>query len=299
MLGCGWRTGDESSLCAIRFKKGERMDRKRIKMVVTDLDDTLLSPEKEISEAAVRMIDRLKERGISFTLITGRPPYAWKRFMINIAVTAPLVGCNGAVILDPQSQQILKGHPLFLAPLRPLLTTAAKAGLTVLVLADQTEYALSETSWTRIRKEAGRPYPVISLEYLPKTSAIYKVNIMAGDKTQQFEALLPKLAELGEEYSISLYGRSGCELVAGNVNKLTGLLELCRLCQLDPEAVLAIGDNENDIEMLQGAGIGAAVQNATTAAKAAADYICERTYTEGVIEAVNKFVLPEEDLWSL
>lgn len=54
---------------------------------------------------------------------------------------------------------------------------------------------------------------------------------------------------------------------------------------------MAIGDNENDLEMLQLAAIGVAVGNATETAKAAADYVCHATNTDGVVEAIEKFCL--------
>ena len=57
------------------------------------------------------------------------------------------------------------------------------------------------------------------------------------------------------------------------------------------EHVMAIGDNENDLEMLRLAAVGAAVQNATDAAKEAADYVCRASNTDGVIEAIETFCL--------
>lgn len=58
--------------------------------------------------------------------------------------------------------------------------------------------------------------------------------------------------------------------------------------------MLAVGDNENDLEMIRAAGIGAAVANASAAVKRAADYVCDRGYTDGVTEVISKFVMGEE-----
>ena len=145
------------------------MRTQNLRMVVTDLDDTLLSPEKTISKEAVRAIRDLERRNIKFTFITGRPPYAVERFAREVLLTAPVVSCNGAVIYDRQTGAVIKSSPLSLNGLRPLLQNAAEKKLTVLILAGGVEYAFYETNWTRKRKEAGREVPLLSLEGLLKT----------------------------------------------------------------------------------------------------------------------------------
>lgn len=55
--------------------------------------------------------------------------------------------------------------------------------------------------------------------------------------------------------------------------------------------MLAVGDNENDLQMLKAAGVGAAVANASEKVKETADYVCSNGYTQGVIEAIQKFVM--------
>ena len=266
------------------------MEHKRVKMIVTDLDDTLLTPDKEIAPEAVSLIGGLAEQGIRFTFITGRPPYAVARFAKKVKITAPIVSCNGAVLYDHESGRVLKDNSLQTGGLETLLREADRKGLTVFVYAGETEYALSETEWTRIRKAAGREVPVTSLDSIIEGGApVYKVNIMSGTKTDVFETLTEQILDVAKEYSVALYGNSGCEIVAKDVNKKKGLYDLCEVCGILPEEVLAVGDNANDQEMLQAAGIGAAVANGTEETKQYADYICEASYTAGVMEAIAKF----------
>ncbi len=263
----------------------------KVKLVVTDLDDTLLSPEKEISAEAVRMIEKLEESGVRFTFITGRPAYAVSRFADQVKITAPIVSCNGAVIYDYGTGQILQDTPMRTDRLEPFLCQAAEMGLTVLVYAGNVEYALAETNWTRVRKEAGRELPIRSVESIRKSGLqVYKVNVMADGNEEAFSTLTGQIHELCTEYSVALYGNSGCEIVGKSVNKREGLKGLCEVCGIAMEHVLAVGDNANDQEMLRAAGIGAVVANGTAQTKACADYVCETSYTAGVVEAVKKFV---------
>lgn len=135
------------------------MEYREIKMVVTDLDDTLLSPEKEISPEAVRLIEGLEASGIRFTFITGRPAYAVERFAKKVKITAPIVSCNGAVVYDRETGHILKDIPMEIEGLETILGCAVDMGLTVLVYAGGVEYALSETNWTGYGKKPGGHFP--------------------------------------------------------------------------------------------------------------------------------------------
>lgn len=262
-----------------------------IKMVVTDLDDTLLSKDKTITPEAVQLIAQLKKQNIRFTFISGRPPFAIAKFARMVETSAPIVGCNGAVVLDRNGVFLEPGTALSPDLLEPLLTTAVNHKMTVLALAGDVEYALAETPWTRAREAAGRNIPLTGLAQLLQWQDIYKINIIAGEQQAPFAALLPDIQALRATYSIAVYGHSGCEIVNRQVGKETGLMKLCRMCQISMAEVLAIGDNENDIQMLRAAGIGAAVANATDSVKAAADYCCKNGYTEGVMEAIRQFAL--------
>jgi len=261
-----------------------------IRLVVSDLDGTLLNPQREISTEAVELVHRLQERGIRFTFVTGRPRYAIERFSSLLSLQEPVVSCNGAVIYH--GSQILVKHSFPLRPLKRLLEQAAESGMTVLYFKDDQEYALRPTAWTRHRRQAGREVPC----RVPETEeweiwTAEKVNIISEQKEQEFAALKSELDGLKPFYSITVYGLSGCEIIASKVNKAVGLTYLCNIYGVQLSQSLAIGDNENDIEMLKAAKIGAAVANATERTKAAADYICKNSYSQGVVEAVKHFIL--------
>lgn len=257
-----------------------------IKLVVTDLDNTLLSPDRTISARAVAVMDAVRKRGVHFTFITGRPPYAVERFARQMHLTDPIVCCNGAVIVQDGALLLCRSFPL--APLRSLMEQGAAQGLTVLLYANSTEYALADTDWVRSRRAAGKAFPLFAFSSSAPDTA-EKVNFITGGTEAAFLGLLPEIQSLTDRYSISLYGSGGCEIVAPGVNKGTGLLELCAILGVSPAETLAVGDDANDPELLKAAGIGAAVANATESVKRCADYCCSAPYTDGVIEAVERF----------
>lgn len=260
-----------------------------IRLVVTDLDDTLLTPDKTISDEAVHTIASLSAHNVRFTFITGRPPAAIERFAQRVPTSAPLVCCNGAMLTENGRTLLKQTFPLTLV--RPIMRQAVSGGLTVLLFDGETEYALSETDWSRTREANGRKIPLLSPAQQEQARDAVKVTIMTGTQTDAFLGLLPQLEAISGQISLSQYGHTGCEIVAKDVSKATGLATLCQTLGISLENVLAIGDNANDIHMLQAAGTSAAVANATDAAKAAADYICAAPYTDGVLEAIRKYIL--------
>lgn len=262
----------------------------RIKLVVSDIDGTFLGPDKKISSAAVHAVEALHRQDIHFTFITGRPRFAAQRLAGELALDMPVVACNGALIFQGDTTYFRRTFPL--SPLEPFLTAAHQDGLTVIYSLNDIEYAAAPTHWTQEHIAAGR-----DIHYRPLVKEdwgclqVEKVNVFAREDGSGFSPLVPYIRALQHTHAVSLFGFTGCEIVASTMNKSTGLRELCRLLGCSMEQVLAIGDNDNDIEMLHDAGIGCAVQNAADATKHAADYVCSGSYGDGVVEAIHRFAL--------
>ncbi|MDR1301401.1 MAG: HAD family hydrolase, partial [Treponema sp.] len=188
-----------------------------IRLVVSDLDGTLLDPERRIPQEAVDVVAALKERGIGFSFITGRPPYGVKDFALRAGVEGPMAGCNGALIFE--GEKVLAQHSFRMEPLRTLMEEAAAQGMTVLFYAGGREWCLAETEWTRSRQmPARRPD-------WGKGEPAEKVNIFSEERAPFFAALLPQIKTLSDSYSIAVYGSSGCEIVSAAVNKASALVE--------------------------------------------------------------------------
>lgn len=266
---------------------------KPIKMVVSDLDGTLLDESRFISDDAVRLIDHLKKQNIGFTFITGRPYTAVKKFETRANITLPIVTCNGAEIIHGGNSIFQKSMPL--EPLRNIMLTAMQMDSTVLFYHNGVEYALSETPWVRERQHRGTPYPFPDLtKSFWATQEAEKVTIINDSLNAEFSSKLP-VSRIAEDYTVCCYGNSGCEITSKGMNKGEGLKKLSAILGVCLDNILAIGDSENDIEMFQTAGVSAAVSNATDTAKQNADFICSRPRTNGVIEAITHFCLIQRD----
>lgn len=259
-----------------------------IRLVVTDLDGTFLSPDRTISDRAVETVAKLRERGVLFTFITGRPWCGAERYALRAGIDIPVITCNGAVINN--GYDMIWRSPMLLEPLREILERAVQEGLTVLYSQAGREAAMSETDWTRQRN-----YTIhLPSEEEWKTLTADKVNLISGEKTAEFVQISTKFDKLRDRYQFVCYTDTGCEIAGAGVTKASALERYAASQNIPMAQVMAIGDNENDLEMLRLAGTGAAVGNATASAKAAADYICRASNTDGVVEAIEKFCLGVE-----
>lgn len=258
-----------------------------IKLVLSDLDDTLLLRGQGFPEALAPVIRRLEASGIGFTFASGRPRETIDGYAAMLGIRLPIISCNGAVIY--REGETLLRRTLRAGALRHLIQAADQMDMTVLYCLDDVEYCLRETD--RVRKRVAergvyRPVrPILANEW--QTLALDKLNLIDD------EGRIPQLASLEAEASaqaaITHYGCTGIEVVAPEVSKATGARFLAQALGLTMAEVLAIGDNENDDALLREAGIGAAVRNATEQTRRCADYVCEREGPDGVIEAIERF----------
>ena len=268
-----------------------------VKLVITDLDGTLLSPERTISDKAVETIAAWKNQGGMFSFITGRPAFGVREFAARVGVNAPMVCCNGAELVEyaENGGRTLIKKGMKLSGLRTLMELADQAGMTVLYYTEGEEYAMGLTDWVAVRRARGRSYPVQEHgEYFWQQTEAEKVNIMSDGNAGEFQKLKQLMQELNMQYNVIIYENFGCEIVRKDCNKAVGLRELAEYLHLDMKEIMVLGDNANDLEMLQAAGTGVAVGNATPDAKASADYVCSACNTDGVIEALQKFCLNTE-----
>lgn len=258
-----------------------------IRLVVSDIDGTLVQGRENLSEEVKQAVRELREQGILFTFASGRLPSRIDPYLQELSIQdMPVCACNGTLLY--QENRILESHPLKLSGLRPLIEAALSRDMTVLYASGGIEYCMQENESTeRKRRERGsyheiRPLQEREWETLPAD----KVNILDG-KGRAGE-LLPWEKEISGWCSVTHYGSSGLELVRAGYGKEYGLLRISEWLGIPMRAILAVGDNENDDNMLRMAGVGGAVGNAAPATKSCADLVAGKSGGEGAAELIRR-----------
>lgn len=259
-----------------------------VRLIAVDMDGTLLDEAGQLPAEVLFVIKEVQARGQLVTLVSGRPIIFMEPVAQALALTTAMVACNGGALF--RHKEIIASSPFSMAPLRTVLEDADRRGATVLIYTAWEAFALRETEWIQKNRNTIRRFAISSFtDDAWQQMEILKIALLYHHDEAIYRHIDAQLDPLEGTYAINRYGARLCEIMAHGVNKAGGLKQLASYLDIPLEAVLAIGDDINDIEMLKEVGIGVAVNNAAPQAKEASDYVTEASYTSGVIEAIRRF----------
>ena len=259
----------------------------RIKMIVCDLDGTLLDDNHCLAEETEAAIARFVDKGGLFTIATGRNWYAAKSIVKRLNINIPVICSNGSVLAN--EDEVLYQSVFSAAELSAFLDEAGRSGLTVLLFEHEGVHAYGHAAgMARFRQKekvtcrrassfaeiaSVSAQKIVLLGSIEKSLALWKQYGMDGSR----------------DYTFMQSESDFFEIVKKGENKGAALRRLARLQEVLSRDILAIGNHMNDLEMLVEAGVGVAVSNAYAELKMYADYVCTHSYGDGVIEAIEKY----------
>lgn len=262
-----------------------------VKLIVCDIDDTLIHKELHLSKRMIEVINQVKAAGVEFTLATGRMPYRAEAFAKDAGLTIPYIANNGTILYD--RGQMVYCRMVYAGQFKELLRRYMRENpeFTVIFSYPDRERPLVRTDWVAERLHKYRGYD----ETLGDTDEVWdqevhKVYVLDDKRSGLIGRLSGELKAMQGEFSFFQYGEYSIEIVAEGCSKAYGLSSLLEYLKIPAESVMAVGDHTNDIEVIRMAGTGVAVANADPKLKAAADYITAGERADGVEEAVDRFV---------
>ena len=263
------------------------------KLIVTDMDGTLLNSDKEVSPDTVEALRTLMTTGAKVTLATGRIYRAAKRYADQIGMTTPLICCNGAVIVDPVTDELLYGAPIPATIGKQVLEIARRYGVYYHLYDKETIYSERMEKLIAYFQRISQDYPPahrVGTEVVPDAMAlfeqkeIYKIGFHYdnSERSAQMRREIEAIDGISGYKSLdTIY-----DVLMAGVNKGTALARLCGILAVRREEVMAFGDNENDLEMLEYAGMGVAMANAEAFVHDVADHVTASNDEEGVLRAL-------------
>ena len=263
-----------------------------IKLILCDIDDTLVHKELHLDEATKEVIKKAQQAGVKFTLATGRMPYRAKIFAEEAELTTPYIANNGSILYDRGT--FIYAKKVYAGIFKDLFRKYMKEypDFTVIFSYDDRERPVESTAWIKDREHKYSGYD----EPLGDTEAtwdqkVHKVYIVDDERRGIIGEIAEKMRQLDGDFSFFQYQQYSMEIVAKGCSKASGMKTLLEYLKIKPEEVMAIGDHTNDVEVIKSAGLGVAVANAQPELKEIADYVTSKERAEGVREAINKFVL--------
>ncbi len=274
----------------------------RIKMIGLDLDGTLLTDKKELTDRTKAALRRAIELGITVLVASGRPWMGVPEELRNFPGMRYALTSNGARIIDTKDDRVIEEHLLSPELALKALAVCGKYDTLQEVYFDGQGYAPAD-QMAHVEKYHKNPS---MCEYMRKTRLpvkdIRKLVEQENRGLDKVQALFADMderetawKELEQEKGLELVGslQYNIEINAAGVNKGTGLVNLGRMLGIRRKEIMAFGDGDNDIAMLREVGFGVAMANADEQVKAAADYITLSNEEEGVAEAIERLVLKQ------
>jgi|SRR5579875_86188 len=262
-----------------------------VRLLLADVDGTLLDPEKRLTGRAVEAARRLREAGVALALVSGRPPQGMRMLVEPLALTTPLAAFNGGLIVSPDGAPLLS-QPLAGPLAEEVVEVLAGAGVAIWLYRPEGWY-LQERGGAHVAREEGTVQfaPQVVERFDGLLDQVVKV-VGVSDREEELHAAHRELAaRLGDAVSASRSQPYYLDVTHPRANKGFVLEWLAGRLGIDPGQVAAIGDMPNDVLMFERAGLAIAMGNAPPAVKRAADVVTEPNTAEGFAEAVERFVL--------
>ena len=265
------------------------------KIIFFDVDGTLEDQYCHIPDSACSCIRKLKENGHMVCIASGRPMWQIHDHIRKLGFAGYVASAGAYVEVNhvvKKDIQMSRNHFVHLARYLEEYRTV--------FLAETTEASyMLQSQYARSKKFAGRDPGFIEMEVpvlvekISEISGVKKVLAFSDNLTK--EDLKKRWKGIFDIIGISYTrgAKSGYEISMAGVNKADAIEMLCKENGFDRKQVIAVGDSDNDVEMLQKAGMGIAVGNATEAAKKAADFISEPAAQDGIEKAFVKLGMIE------
>jgi Cof subfamily protein (haloacid dehalogenase superfamily) len=241
------------------------------RLAAIDLDGTLLGPDKTVGPENLAAVRRLRDNGVTVIIASGRRHQNSVRFQRQLQLSGPIIACQGGLIRDGESGNVIEAHFLPQSVTCQIIDEAERRAIQVIYYhLDHLYVAERNNKWVHLYEmRVGEKAEILpNLEQLDGRRAL-KI-VWYGDPAVLAQIRPEMSAHYGRKVDILSTERENLEFMPRGISKATALAKVAAEFGIPADQVLAFGDGENDVQMLTWAGVGIAMNHGTQAAIAAA-----------------------------
>jgi Cof subfamily protein (haloacid dehalogenase superfamily) len=275
----------------------------KYKLVCVDMDGTLLNDKKQVTQRSKVAIARALEKGVKVVICTGRLFTAANEYADMIGIKAPIISANGAYIKEKDRDEVIYKSVLGLDNIKNIMDVIKKYDIspnfytTDSIYTDKSNLAYQFYSKFNMNAAINNNIKLYIVDNLEEKLEENKEEILKciaiDDDIEKIKKIKEELSKF-EGLEIVSSSINNFEVMKKGVSKGSGVKVLAEYYGYKKESVICIGDNENDLSMIEYAGLGIAMENSEKMVLEVADYITASNNDDGVAKAIEKFVL--EDL---
>jgi len=265
-----------------------------IRLLLADVDGTLVTEDKVLTEAAKEAVQALHQAGIAFAITSSRPPRGMRMLFGPLALQGAIAGFNGGMYVNPDLS-VIASHTLDPAAARQAVILILEQELDVWVYTEA-EWLIRDRNAPHVAREAwilkfdARVVASFADADLARVVKIVGVSDDAGRVAASEKAVGDSL---GEKASVARSQTYYLDVTHPLANKGVVVTTLAERLNISPVQIATIGDMSNDVAMFRESGFSIAMGNASDEVKAQASVVTDTNQCEGFAKAVRNFVLPQ------
>lgn len=272
-----------------------------IKLICTDMDGTLLSDEHNISEANKEALKKALDKGIHIAITTGRIFTSARVYSRMTGLNAPIIASNGAYIREGDSSEVIYENPLDLEETLEMYDILRKYDFLYnfntsdSVITTEGDFNNAYKEMNEHLEEEDRVKFIVDddlTEVLKENEGkILKVIVIdkEGKLKEQIQKAKEEFKALGKYEVVSSWSNN-FEIMKKGTSKGNAVKQLAKMLGVKREEVMCIGDSENDLSMIEYAGVSVAMGNGLDIIKEKATFITDTNVNDGVAKAILKYI---------
>ena len=281
---------------------------KAIRLLLADVDGTLVTREKILTERAKDAVHKMRSAGVEFAITSGRPPRGMQMLIEPLALTTPIAAFNGGLFVRPDLS-VLEQRVLQADIIEPVMRMMKEHRLDTWIYRG-TEWFVQERHGPHVDREEWTVKfpPTVVADFTGLTSDVAKLVGVSDD----LEAVRLCEQAVQERFSGEVHARESnpqrephslvsaarsqpyyLDVTHPDANKGAVVLSLSKMLGIAPAEIATIGDMPNDISMFRQSGVSIAMGQSGDEVKSAATYVTTSSEEEGFANAVERYVLGE------
>ncbi len=268
---------------------------RQIRLLIADVDGTLVTKDKILTERARQAVRRLREAGIEFAITSGRPPRGMSMLIEPLELTTPIAAFNGGMFVKPDLS-IIEQHVLPADVTARVIPTIEAHGLDVWLYRGAEWFVRRRDAPHVDREEWTVKFPptvVSSFEGL--LDNVVKITGVSDDLDAVARCETDVRREAGPQVSAARSQPYYLDVTHPDANKGTVVKWVSKFLSIPVEQIATIGDMPNDVLMFEKSGLSIAMGNASAEVQHAAHYVTTSYEDEGFANAVERYILSGEE----
>jgi hypothetical protein len=261
----------------------------KYKMLVLDMDDTLLTDNHTISKENRAMIAMAQEKGVEVVLASGRPTPAMTHYAKDLQ-NSYMISFNGAVVTDLKKDTVIFEQSLTKEQIHELHDYSLKMKTHIITYINDTIVSETHSEFIEVERSiTGMPHELVPDFKAAVTSNAVKCILL--EDPFYLKTVESDLKEAMPDLSVSMSKPFFLEVAPNGIDKAASIAFLAKKLDIDQSEIIAVGNAGNDLTMIQYAGLGVWVDNVTPELRGFGDVIVASNNNHGVAEVIERYIL--------